>query len=148
MLLVHYLSWTLLHEHFSTTPGLEVGYWLGQLGLLATAVWGGVMGFRPALTVTCEAETLRLKQGPQALSVPMDAVTSVEKITAQRYHRHERRYAATQVFIGLLGDTALLVRRTSGGPIVIALPPDAQAALYEQMTATLAHAVSHERAAA
>jgi hypothetical protein len=72
----------------------------------------------------------------------------VETITARRYHRHERRYAATQAFIGVLGDTVLLVRRANGGPVIVALPSDAQAALHERLSATLAPQATHERAAA
>jgi len=148
LLLIHYLSWTLLHEAFSTTPGLEAGYWITQLALLAGVLGLGAVGFRPALTVTCDADALRVQQGPRSVQVPLDAVASVEAISAQRYHRHERRYAATRSFIGALGETVVLVRRANGGPVVIALPPDAQAALREQLASVLAPPSAPERAAA
>ncbi len=148
LLLIHYLSWTLLHEAFSTAPGLEAGYWLTQLALLAGILGTGAVGFRPALTVTCDADVLHVTQGSRRMEVALDAVSAVEPIAAQRYHRHERRYAATRVFIGTLGGTVLLVRRANGGPIIIGLSSDAQTALHEHLATALARPASHERAAA
>ena len=148
VLLVHYLSWTLLHERFSASFAWEASYWMSQVGLLATALGVGAVGFRPALTVTCDAEALNVQQGGRTISVPLDAIAAVEEITARRYHRHERRYAATQAFVGTLGDAVLLLRRTDDGPIAIALPADAQAALRDHLATALAHPAPHQRAAA
>lgn len=148
LLLIHYLSWTLLHERFNTSLAWEAGYWMSQGALLATALGVGVVGFRPALTVTCDADTLHATQGGRTLRLPLDTVTSVETITARRYHRHERRYAATQAFIGVLGGTVLLVRRANGGPVIVALPPNAQAALRERLSTAVAPQPPHEHAAA
>lgn len=138
LLLAHFLSWTLLHERLAASPTATALYWAGQLTLLGAVLGIGVVGFRPALTVTGTRRAVRLTQGPRTLSIPLDAITAVEPISAQRYHRHERRYAATRVFIGVRGDTVLLLRRTDGGPVVIGLPPDAQAALHQWLTAAVA----------
>lgn len=148
LLLVHYLSWALLYERFDTTPMLEVGYWMSQLTLLVVTLGVGGVGFRPAFRVTCQPDAITLTQGRRTLTVPLDALTAAEVISAQRFHRHERRYAATCVFIGALHNDVLLLRRAEAGPIVIALPPDAQAALHDRLATTLAHRVSPERAAA
>jgi hypothetical protein len=98
--------------------------------------------------VTCRADAVNLQQGDRTLTIPVGTITSVEPIEAQRYHRHERRYAATHPFIGRLHDTVLLVRRTEAGPVVIALPPDEQTALHEQLMTVRARQAAHERAAA
>ena len=104
-------------------------------GALALALGLGVVGFQPTLAVVCrdKAGELHLQQGADRLTVPYDAIESVEPISALRFHRHERRYAATHVFIGSLGDEVLLLR-TGRGPVVIGLDAAAdQSALAEHL---------------
>lgn len=133
LLLVHYLSWTLLYEQFEAVPATEQIYWLSQLGLLGATAALCLVGVRPALAVTTRPDVLHLEQGNHTLTVPHAAITSIQVITARRFHRHERRYAATHVFIGTMGDTVLLLRRAEGGPVVIGLPPSTQNALRARL---------------
>jgi len=42
----------------------------------------------------------------------------------------------------------LLVRRANGGPVIVALPPNAQAALRERLSTAVAPQPPHEHAAA
>ncbi|NNF58181.1 MAG: hypothetical protein HKN04_08055, partial [Rhodothermaceae bacterium] len=51
-------------------------------------------------------------------------IECTERITADACHRHWRRYAATQAFVNRLPDELLLLRTTSG-PVVLGLAPDA-----------------------
>jgi hypothetical protein len=133
LLLAHYVSWTLLYEPFARSPSLAWVYWLSQLGLLGVIGATCFAGMRPALTVTCAPQSLVLEQGAHTCSVPYDAITSVQSITAQRFHRHERRYAATDVFIGALHDEVLLLRRAAGGPVVVGLSPPVHDALRDRL---------------
>jgi len=149
LLLAHYVSWTLLYEQFARSPSLEWIYWSSQLGLLGVIGAACLAGMRPALTVTCSPQSLVLEQGARTYSIPYDAITSVQPITAQRFHRHEHRYAATDVFIGALHDEVLLVRRTGSGPVVLGLSPPVHDALHDQLGQMRASSPSvHEPAAA
>lgn len=115
--------------------GLSLEYGTALLGGLVLLGGLSLVGIRPPLAVVCrdDAEHLDLKQGPHTLTVPYDAIESVELIAALRFHRHERRYAATHVFIGRLGDEVLLLR-THRGPIVIGLDAaDDQVALADHL---------------
>lgn len=137
LLLIHYLSWTLLHTRFATSLTLTAIYWLSQLGLLGLIAAAGGVGFQPALAVYCRPNALHLQQGRHTLTVPYNTITSVEHVPMQRFHRHERRYAATQVFIGTQHDTVLLLHRTDGGPVAIGLAtPDDQYTLAARLETT------------
>ncbi len=119
------LALVLIHFAVSTLlpPGtLPMWYVAGLGGVGALGLGLGVLGMRPTLAVVCrdEARELRLHQGANQLTVAYDAIKSVEPIGARRFHRHERRYAATHVFIGRLGDELLLLR-TERGPVAIGL---------------------------
>ncbi|MFO8099053.1 MAG: hypothetical protein R6T83_05440 [Salinibacter sp.] len=121
LLMAHYLGWALLQSYLAEKPSRQVLFWVSQL---ATAgAWGGVglLGFRPAVTATCTASTLRLEQGRRTRTIPYDAIEEASVIPATRYHRHYRRYAGTSVFIGRLADVVLLLR-TERGPVVVGLP--------------------------
>lgn len=133
LLLAHYVSWTLLYEQFARSPSLEWVYWSSQLGLLGVIGAICFAGMRPALTVTCSPQSLVLEQGTHTCSIPYDAITSVQSITAQRFHRHERRYAATDVFIGALQDDVMLLCLMDGGLIAIGLPSEDLNALQDRL---------------
>lgn len=136
VLMTHYLSWALLQSYLTAEPSRQVIFWLGQL--VSAAVWGGVglVGFRPGVTATCASGALRLEQGGRTRTVPYDAVEEARVISATRYHRHYRRYAATAVFAARLAETVLLLR-TEGGPVVVGLTPgEAHDELKEHLDAS------------
>jgi len=129
LLMSHYLGWALLQPVLTTSPSGETLFWAGQL--VSVLAWAGLglVGVRPAVTVTCTSAGLALKQGRRSRQIPYDALETVEVTTATTYHRHYRRYAATAVFVGALRDEVLLLR-TDRGPVVVGLAdPDDQEAL-------------------
>ena len=89
---------------------------VGALVLVATCL----LGWRPRVTVTARDEVLDVRQGDEALSLHHGRITSAERITAEDYHRHWRRYAATRAFVNRLPDDLLLLR-TASGPVVLGL---------------------------
>lgn len=133
LVLVHYLSWTLFYELFETTPLAQRIYWTSQLVLLGATAALCLVGARPALVVTARSDALSIEQGGRTLTVPYEAITSVQSIPARRFHQHERRYAATRVFIGAMHENVLLLRRIEGGPVVIGLPPSSHEALHAHL---------------
>ena len=140
LLMAHYLGWALLKPVLTENPSWQVLFWAGQLASVAILGAVGLLGIRPDVTVTCSAGDLDLEQGAKTLSVPYDDIESIETVPAIRYHRHYRRYAATQVFVGGIGEAVLLLR-TPNGPVAIALAdPDEQAALRAHLDAMKADA--------
>lgn len=133
LLLFHYLSWTLLPT--GTTPSLKIGLVLVELGAWGAVVGLGVVGLQPALRVTLDAaaQTLTLHQAPRQLTLSLDAIDEIALRSARRIHRHERRYAATHMFIGRWHDEVVLLR-TERGPVAIGLAtPEDQLALIDYL---------------
>ena len=140
LLMSHYLGWALLKPALAGNPSWQLLFWAGQLASVAALGAIGLLGVRPGVTVTCTATGIELEQGRRSETVPYDAVEQVDTISATQYHRHYRRYAATQVFVGGLGEAVLLMR-TSQGPVAISLAdPDEQAALHAHLDTTEAEA--------
>lgn len=124
---------------FGTTPegtpslaffGVQV---IGGL-LVATTC---LIGWRPAVAITARDEALDVRQGNEAISLHYGRITSVERITAEAYHLHWRRFAATRAFVNRLPDDLLLLH-TASGPVVLGLPPSdldhLEAHLAERLT--------------
>lgn len=135
LLLTHYLGWALLNPLFDTNPAWQTYFWIAQ-GVSVLLLGGvGLIGFRPVVQVACLPEALHLSQGDRTLSLPHEAVEAVDVISARQYHRHYRRYAATQIFISQLPEQVLLLRTTQG-PVVLALEDvDDQATLLQLLKA-------------
>ncbi len=122
LLMTHYLGWALLQSYLAEQPTRQLVFWGGQLA--SGVLWGGIglVGFRPGVTATCTSNTLTLEQSGRTRTVPYDSIDETRVISATRYHRHYRRYAATSVFVGRLADDVLLLR-TERGPVVVGLTP-------------------------
>lgn len=138
LLMSHYLGWALLQPVLANNPSWQVLFWAGQLA--SAVVWGvvGLVGIRPAVTVSCSTSTVKLHQGGRTYAVPYDGLDDVDVISATTYHRHYRRYAATKVFVSQVPDDLLLLH-TPHGPVVVGLPDadDREALRHHLETATI-----------
>lgn len=105
---------------FGTDPDTAVAYFAAQVVGGALLVGTCLVGWRPHVVVTAHERKLDVQQGAEALSLHYGRIASVERITADAYHRHWRRYAATRAFVGRLPDELLLLR-TVAGPVVLGL---------------------------
>ncbi len=135
VLMSHYLGWALLKPVLTANPSWQALFWGGQVVSVLALAGIGLVGFRPAVRVECRPDTVTLTQGPRTCTLPYASVEAVDRISARRYHRHYRRYAATRFFVGALSDEVLLLR-AGDGPVVIGLSEaDAQTALFEHLKA-------------
>lgn len=140
LLMAHYLGWALLSSALSPLPAWERLFWGAQVGSVLVLIGLGLVGFRPAVRVTCRPHAVTLHQGDQTHALSPPDIQDVRLISAQRYHRHYRHYAATQVFASAFPEQVLCVR-TGNGPVIVALPePEAQAALRDHLDALTAPA--------
>lgn len=135
LLMAHYLGWALLSSVLSVQPAAQALFWGVQVGSVLALIGVGLVGFRPAVRVTCRPDGVTLHQGDRTCVLSPTDIEDVTLISAQRYHRHYRRYAATHVFVSAVPEEVLCVR-TADGPVVVALPDaDARAALMDQLEA-------------
>lgn len=150
-LLAQYLVWAWLQPALTTAAGSgpALTFWAVQAGVLAALVLAGGVGFAPAVVVRVEGGRLRVRQGRRAETVSLRTITAAERIAPLRYHRHERRYRATRAFgaDGVQCDL-LLLRTTTGGPLVLGLAPDDQEALLQHIEAAQETAAAPARPAA
>lgn len=89
-------------------------------GLLLGA--GCLLGWKHTVDVTAERRELHVRKGEDATSIRYEHIHAVERISADAYHRHWRRYAATRAFVNRL-PAELLLLRTEGGPLILGLSP-------------------------
>lgn len=136
LLLVQYLAWALLQPVIVATPDgpTAIAFWIGQVGAFALVVGCCVVGFEPTITVAAEEERLRFYRNDHVLDLSYGAIDEVRTITALRYHRHWRRYAATHAFVNR-PDGDLLLLHTDVGPVVLGLAPDDREALLAHLDA-------------
>jgi Protein of unknown function (DUF2581). len=140
LLMAHYLGWALLTSALAASQGWEPLFWQTQVGSVLVLAGLGLVGFRPAVRVTCCPDAVTLRQGDRTRTLSPPDIQDVRLISAQRYHRHYRRYAATQVFASAVSEQVLCVR-TGDGPVIVALPgPEARAALLDHLEALTASA--------
>jgi hypothetical protein len=133
VLMSHYLGWALLKPVLTANPSWQLWFWGGQIVSMLALVGIGLVGFCPPIRVECRSDTVTLTQGPQSCTLPYTSIDEIERISAQRYHRHYRRYAATQVFVSAIPDEVILLR-TGDGPVIVALSDaEAQDALIDRL---------------
>ncbi len=135
VLMSHYLGWALLKPLLTARSSWQILFWGGQVLSVFALIGIGLVGLRPAVRVRCGPNAVMLTQGNQSCTLHNATIREIDCISARRYHRHYRRYAATQVFASTLPDEVILLR-TSDGPVIVALPdPEAQAALFDHLKA-------------
>jgi hypothetical protein len=149
LLLSQYLAWALLKPFIAAAPDgpAALAFWIGQVGALGLVIGTCVVGFQPAITVTADTDRLRLRQHDRVLVVPYAAIGDVSIISARRYHRHWRRYAATHTFVNHPDDDLLLLR-TDIGPVVLSLAPDDREVLLDHLDARRTPSFSLQTASA
>ena len=131
LLMSHYLGWALLKPYLTAHPAWQMVFWGAQVGSGLLLAGIGLVGVCPSVKVTCSPDTVTFQQGSRSCSLSPASIDDVALISATRYHRHYRRYAATQVFVSHLPDEVIRLR-TDEGPVIVALTgPDDQQALLD-----------------
>lgn len=135
LMLANQIVWAFIREEALARPEgpLALGFWAAQLGALFLYAFGCVIGFKPEMVLTWTPEGLRIDSQGSGRFVAADLIRSVQPISPQVYHRHFRRYAATEIVVNRLPEELLLVD-TVEGPIVIGLEADDRLLLQKLMT--------------
>ncbi len=111
-------GWVLWSTGADGDPAL--GYFLAQgvAGLVMSGVC--LLGWRQPIHVRADANGLAVRRGAETLVLAYGEVQSAKRITADAYHRHWQRYAATRAFVNRL-PADLLLLHTARGPVVLGL---------------------------
>ncbi len=146
LLMSHYLGWALLKPYLAAHPAWQMIFWGAQVGSGLLLAGIGLVGVCPSVQVTCSSDTITVRQGDRSCTLSAASVDDAALISAPRYHRHYRRYAATHVFVSRLPDEVICVR-TDDGPVIVALadPADQSALLdrLDELRAPSPEAVAH-----
>lgn len=136
LVVAQYLAWVFVQAEVQADPTGPVAllFWGGQVASFGLCLLVGMVGFQPAITVSLVEDRLHLQQGEVTQAVPLAAITEARLISARLFHRHYRRYAATQVFINRLGAEVLLLE-TAEAPLVLGLAAEEAAALRTHLEA-------------
>ena len=144
-LLAQYAVWAFVQSAPSDSAA-ALCFWAVQGGALLFLALTCVVGVAPAAVITCTpGGGLSIRQGRSRLALENAEIQAIKKITPLRYHRHERRYAATQAFTGRLRHDLLLLR-TARGPVVLGLAPEDQAAVRRHLESARVHASADQTA--
>jgi hypothetical protein len=103
---------------------------------------GAFLGWRAPVRAACEGRRLVVRQGRREREVPYAEVTAAACVPAGRFHRHEARYAATDLYLGRVHETILVVRLRGGSVVALGLPPGEQLGLLRHMETQMAHATT------
>lgn len=119
---------------FVVTAAMLIGQWGWMRWSAAPLAYGAALGagslliavacfagWRPRLRVHLGPDVLEIQRGAEALALPLDQIELAERLPAEAFHRHWRRYAATRVFVNRLPAEVLLLR-TAHGPVILGLP--------------------------
>lgn len=135
LLLSHYLGWALLKQFLAAHPTWQMVFWGGQLASILVLAGIGLVGVCPAVRVTCSPNAVTLRQGDRSCTLPLSSIEEVALISARRYHRHYRRYAATRIFVSVRPNEVIRLR-TDKGPVIVGLSElEAQSALLDHLKA-------------
>lgn len=133
LLMSHYLGWALLKPYLTAHPGWQMVFWGAQVGSGLLLAGIGLVGVCPSVQVRCSSDTVTVRQGDRSRTLSPASIDDVSLVSARRYHRHYRRYAATQVFVSHLPDEVVCLR-TDDGPVIVALAdPADQSALLDRL---------------
>lgn len=130
-LIGHILLWTLWR------PVGTMAWWTGGIEAMLV-VLGAAMtlaGKEPAITVRCGAQACHLRQGTRRLTVPYASIAEIETVGARRFHRHERRYAGTQVFVNRVPEEVLLLH-TDDAVVALGLTTPAERETFREVMET------------
>jgi hypothetical protein len=122
LMFLNQVAWAFVHESILAEPEgpVAIRFWLGQMLFAIFFCFGCVVGFKPALTLTCTQTAIRIQDGDSDTIIPYRDIQAVEDIGGRMFHRHFRRYINSRVFVNRIEDELLLLH-TADGPVVLGL---------------------------
>lgn len=119
------IAWAFVKDAIVAAPEgpTAMAFWLAQVGFLMALFFGGVLGFKPALALTCGPRALHIQEEGVETVVPYDSIDTIRVISALAYHRHFRRYRQTRSFVNQI-EAEMVLLETTTGPVILGLPPE------------------------
>lgn len=136
LMLANQFAWAFIRNEVLAHPrgDVAISYWLTQLAFVSLYLFTSVVGFKPAITITCTNTAVNIQNGDMNISVPYTSIQHVGTVSSMTFHRHYRRFKATLPFINGVADEYVLLR-TASHPVVVGLEAEDQRAFMAHIQA-------------
>ncbi len=138
LVLAQYIAWVFVKPAVLANPRgvVAVVFWISQLVGWSVFLLGAVVGFSPPIVLKQGPEALDLQRGNTRHQVAYASVQAVAVLSAKEFHQHWRRYAQTKAFVNR-PNAALVLLKTTAGPVVLGLPAEERPGFVEALEARL-----------
>jgi hypothetical protein len=109
VVIVQFISWSLLAAEITTNPVMAMWYWSGQLAIGSLVFIGGILGYCPRVSVAVTENMFRVGQGKRSFETSLASLAGCQIVPALRYHRHWRRRGGVEHFMTHVPPDVLLI---------------------------------------
>ena len=128
VVIVQFMSWSLLAGEIAANSAMAMWYWFGQLAIVSMILIGGFLGYCPRVNVGVTEKLFRVHQGKRSIEINVASLTGCRVVPALHYHRHWRRREDVNHFMTHVPSDVLLIFYGKGC-IAIGVDPDAHSNL-------------------
>lgn len=128
VVIVQFISWSLLAGEFADNSRIAMWYWFGQLALGSLILVCGFLGYCPPVNVGVTENLFRVHQGKRSIEIYLASLTGCRIVPALHYYRHWRRRGDVEHFMTHVPSDVLLIFYGQGC-IAIGIDSDAHADL-------------------
>ena len=128
VVIVQFISWSLLAGEITANSTIANWYWSGQLAICGLIIIGGFLGYCPRLSVVVAENLFRVRQGKRSFEINLASLTGCRIVPALHYHRHWRRRGDVNNFMTHVPSDVLLIFYGQGC-IAIGIDSDAHSDL-------------------
>ena len=128
VVIVQFISWSLLAGEIVSNSAVAMWYWFGQLAIFCLILVGGFLGYCPRVNVAVTEKLFRVRQGKQSFEINLASLTGCRIVPALHYYRHWRRRGDVEHFMTHVPSDVLLIFYGQGC-IAIGIDSDAHSDL-------------------
>ncbi|MDE2825696.1 MAG: hypothetical protein OXL40_00115 [Bacteroidota bacterium] len=109
VVIVQFISWSLLAGEIAANSRIAMWYWIGQLALGSLILIGGFLGYCPPVNVGVTENLFRVHQGKRSIEFNLASLTGCRIVPALHYYRHWRRRGDVEHFMTHVPSDVLLI---------------------------------------
>ena len=128
VVIVQFISWSLLAGEIAANSRIATWYWFGQLAIGSLILIGGFLGYCPRVSVAVTEDLFQVHQGKRSFEIYLARLTGCRIVPALHYYRHWRRRGDIEHFMTHVPSDVLLVFHGKGC-IAIGIDSDAHSDL-------------------
>lgn len=109
VVMVQFISWSLLAGEIAANSVMAIWYWSGQLAIGSLILIGGFLGYCPRVSVAVTENLFRVHQGKRSFEINLASLTGCRIVPALHYYRHWRRRGNVAHFMTHVPSDVLLI---------------------------------------